>query len=166
MPRPRSSPRASKAYNIIRGTHDLGFMVFCSYGQQQQALHDAHSADVIVEAANSLISRQDSVIGVIRSWDFGEWKYPVIIDNMMNLEMLFWASKHTGDPEVPRRGGAPCRHHAAEPLSARTPSYHVVSYNDDGTVESRGHSRAILTLRPGPGPGLGLYGYTMLPRDG
>ena len=133
-----------------KGTHDLGFMVFCSYGQQQQALHDAHSADVIVEAANSLISRQDSVIGVIRSWDFGEWNYPVIIDNMMNLEMLFWASKHTGDP-VPRRGGAPCRHHAAEPLPRGRHPYHVVSYNDDGTVESRGHSRAILTLRPGPG---------------
>ena len=73
-----------------KGTHDLGFMVFCSFGQQMQTLHDRHSEEVIVEAAKSLVSRCDPRIGLIRSWDFGEWNYPVIIDNMMNLEMLFW----------------------------------------------------------------------------
>ena len=148
------------------GTHDLGFMVFCSYGQQQQALHDAHSADVIVEAANSLISRQDSVIGVIRSWDFGEWNYPVIIDNMMNLEMLFWASKHTGDPKyrdvAVRHADITLQTHFREDAS----SYHGVSYNDDGTVESRGtfqgYSDSSAWAR---GQGWGLYGYTMCYRE-
>lgn len=149
-----------------KGTHDLGFMVFCSYGQQQQALHDAHSAEVIVEAANSLISRRDSVIGVIRSWDFGEWNYPVIIDNMMNLEMLFWASKHTGDPKyrdvAVRHADITLQNHFREDAS----SYHVVSYNDDGTVESRGtfqgYSDSSAWAR---GQGWGLYGYTMCYRE-
>lgn len=149
-----------------KGTHDLGFMVFCSYGQQQQALHDAHSAEVIVEAANSLVSRRDSVIGVIRSWDFGEWNYPVIIDNMMNLEMLFWASKHTGDPKyrdvAVRHADITLQNHFREDAS----SYHVVSYNDDGTVESRGtfqgYSDSSAWAR---GQGWGLYGYTMCYRE-
>lgn len=149
-----------------KGTHDLGFMVFCSYGQQQQALHDAHSAEVIVEAANSLISRCDSTVGLIRSWDFGEWNYPVIIDNMMNLEMLFWASKHTGDPKyrnvAVRHADLTMQNHFREDGS----SYHVVSYNDDGTVESRGtfqgYSDSSAWAR---GQGWGLYGYTMCYRE-
>lgn len=149
-----------------KGTHDLGFMVFCSFGQQQQTLHDAHSAEVIVEAANSLISRRDSTIGLIRSWDFGEWNYPVIIDNMMNLEMLFWASKHTGDPKyrdvAVRHADLTMQNHFREDGS----SYHVVSYNDDGTVESRGtfqgYSDSSAWAR---GQGWGLYGYTMCYRE-
>ena len=149
-----------------KGTHDLGFMVFCSYGQQQQTLHDAHSAEVIVEAANSLISRCDSTVGLIRSWDFGEWNYPVIIDNMMNLEMLFWASKHTGDPKyrnvAVRHADLTMQNHFREDGS----SYHVVSYNDDGTVESRGtfqgYSDSSAWAR---GQGWGLYGYTMCYRE-
>lgn len=149
-----------------KGTHDLGFMVFCSYGQQQQTLHDAHSAEVIVEAANSLISRCDSTVGLIRSWDFGEWNYPVIIDNMMNLEMLFWTSKHTGDPKyrnvAVRHADLTMQNHFREDGS----SYHVVSYNDDGTVESRGtfqgYSDSSAWAR---GQGWGLYGYTMCYRE-
>ena len=149
-----------------KGTHDLGFMVFCSYGQQQQTLHDAHSAEVIVEAANSLISRCDSTVGLIRSWDFGEWNYPVIIDNMMNLEMLFWASKHTGDPKyrnvAVRHADLTMQNHFREDGS----SYHVVSYNDDGTVESRGtfqgYSDSSAWAR---GQGWGLHGYTMCYRE-
>lgn len=149
-----------------KGTHDLGFMVFCSFGNQQAAEHDKHSAEVIVEAANSLISRCDPTIGLIRSWDFGEWNYPVIIDNMMNLEMLFWASKHTGDPKY---RDVACRHaditmknHFRDDCS----SYHVVSYNDDGTVESQGtfqgYSDSSAWAR---GQAWGLYGYTMCYRE-
>lgn len=149
-----------------KGTHDLGFMVFCSFGNQQAAERDAHSAEVIVEASNSLISRCDPRIGLIRSWDFGEWNYPVIIDNMMNLEMLFWASKHTGDPKYRdvacRHADITLRNHFRDDAS----SYHVVSYNDDGTVESQGtfqgYSDSSAWAR---GQAWGLYGYTMCYRE-
>ncbi len=149
-----------------KGTHDLGFMVFCSFGQQQQALHDKHSAEVIVEASKSLISRCDPQIGLIRSWDFGEWNYPVIIDNMMNLEMLFWASKYTGDPVyrdvAVRHADITMKNHFRPDAS----SYHVVSYNADGTVESRGtfqgYSDSSAWAR---GQAWGLYGYTMCYRE-
>ena len=115
-----------------------------------QTLHDRHSEEVIVEAAKSLVSRCDPRIGLIRSWDFGEWNYPVIIDNMMNLEMLFWASKHTGDPVyrdvAVRHADITMQNHFRDDAS----SFHVVSYNDDGTIESRGTFRVIPTPRRGP----------------
>lgn len=149
-----------------KGTHDLGFMVFCSYGEQQRTLHDSLSADVIVEASESLISRCDPTVGLIRSWDFGEWNYPVIIDNMMNLEMLFWASKRTGDPKyhdiAVRHADLTLQNHFRDDAS----SYHVVSYNDDGTIEScgtfQGYSDSSAWAR---GQAWGLYGYTMCYRE-
>lgn len=149
-----------------KGTHDLGFMMFCSYGRQYEALGDDESAAAIVESARSLISRADERIGLIRSWDFGEWNYPVIIDNMMNLEMLFWASRHTGDPVyrdvAVRHADITMQNHFREDCS----SYHVVSYNDDGTVESKGtfqgYSDSSSWAR---GQAWGLYGYTMCFRE-
>lgn len=149
-----------------KGTHDLGFMVFCSFGRQQAALGDRHSAEVIVEAAKSLVSRCNSAIGLIRSWDFGEWNYPVIIDNMMNLEMLFWASKHTGDPKY---RDVACRHAditLANHFRDDASSYHVVSYNDDGSVESRGTFQGYADESTwARGQAWGLYGYTMCFRE-
>ena len=133
-----------------KGTHDLGFMVFCSYGQQQRLVGDAASAEVIVEAARSLSSRCNPTIGLIRSWDFGAWNYPVIIDNMMNLEMLFWASKHTGDPVyrdiAVRHADRTLANHFRDDAS----SYHVVSYNDDAAVSCTATLRA--SAPPGCGP--------------
>lgn len=149
-----------------KGTHDLGFMVFCSFGQQQACQQDAYSKAVIIEAAKSLISRADSTIGVIRSWDFGEWNYPVIIDNMMNLEMLFWASQQTGDPiyrnVAVRHADITLANHFREDAS----SYHVVSYNNDGSVESRGTFQGCADESAwARGQAWGLYGYTMCYRE-
>mgnify|MGYP000810925856 FL=1 len=164
--RARRRTAALAGLSSYERTHDLGFMVFCSFGQQMQTLHDRHSEEVIVEAAKSLVSRCDPRIGLIRSWDFGEWNYPVIIDNMMNLEMLFWASKHTGDPVyrdvAVRHADITMKNHFRDDAS----SFHVVSYNDDGTVESRGtfqgYSDSSAWAR---GQAWGLYGYTMCYRE-
>lgn len=147
---------------FYRGTHDLGFMVFCSYGMQQQILGDECSAEAIVEASKSLISRCREEIGLIRSWDFGRWNYPVIIDNMMNLEMLFWASNHTGEKiyrdVAVRHADLTLQNHFREDNS----SYHVISYNDDGTVESKGTFQGFSDDSAwARGQMWGLYGYTM-----
>ncbi|MDE5890643.1 MAG: glycoside hydrolase family 88 protein, partial [Bacteroidales bacterium] len=97
----------------------------------------------------------------IRSWDFGPWNYPVIIDNMMNLELLFNAERLTGDRKY--RDIAIC--HANTTLANhfrpdRT-SWHVVSYNNDGTVECRqtfqGRNDDSAWAR---GQAWGVYGYT------
>lgn len=149
-----------------KGTHDLGFMVFCSYGMQQAVENDETSAAAIVEASNSLSSRFCDSIGAIRSWDFGPWNYPVIIDNMMNLEMLFWASRHTGDRTyydlAVRHADKTLANHFREDNS----SYHVISYNKDGTVESKGTFQGFADDSAwARGQAWGLYGYTMCYRE-
>ena len=146
----------------IKTTHDLGFMVFCSYGKQYEVEKDSVSAAAIVEASNSLISRFDPSIGLIRSWNFGKWNYPVIIDNMMNLEMLFWASEYTGNPRYRdiaiKHADKTMENHFREDNS----SYHVVSYNNDGTVESKGtHQGYSDSSAWSRGQAWALYGYTL-----
>lgn len=146
----------------LTDTHDLGFMVFCSYGKQQECLRDSVSAAAILKAAESLASRFNEKIGLIRSWDFGPWNYPVIIDNMMNLEMLFWASEQSGVSKYRQiaiqHADKTMQNHFREDAS----SYHVVSYNDDGTVESKGTFQGYSDdSRWARGQAWGLYGYTM-----
>lgn len=89
-------------------THDVGFLVYTSFGNQYRLTRDAHARDVILEASRSLATRFNPTVGAIKSWDVDnvsdrrrEWpgRFPVIIDNMMNLEMLFWAGRQPdGDP--------------------------------------------------------------------
>jgi unsaturated chondroitin disaccharide hydrolase len=83
----------------ITRTHDLGFMVFNSFGHGYLLTKDTTYRRVTVDAARSLATRYDPKVGAIRSWDtYGgndarrEWKFPVIVDNLMNLELLFRAS--------------------------------------------------------------------------
>ncbi len=90
----------------MKHTHDLGFMVECSFGNAWRLRRDTADAAAMVEAAHSLAGRFDPRVGLIRSWDFGDWRYPVIIDNMMNLGLLFEAAELSGNGalrEVARR---------------------------------------------------------------
>ena len=146
----------------LTDTHDLGFMVFCSYGKQYECLQDSSSVSAILQAAESLASRFDERVGLIRSWDFGPWNYPVIIDNMMNLEMLFVASELTGDPVyrdiAVRHADKTLENHFRPDAS----SWHVVSYNNDGTIERKQtHQGYSDDSRWARGQAWGLYGYTV-----
>ena len=81
----------------VTSTHDLGFMLYCSYGNGWRLTGDPHYLDVIKEGTESLLTRWNPDLGVMMSWDPNKrWKYPVIIDNMMNLEMLCFLSHETG----------------------------------------------------------------------
>lgn len=142
------------------GTHDLGFMVRCSFGKALSLAPADSIKDVIVETADNLASRFRPETGVIRSWDFGKWNYPVIIDNMMNLDLLFDASRLTGDPKYKAvavaHANTTMRCHFRDDMT----SYHVVSYNDDGSVECRqtfqGKADESAWAR---GQAWGLYGF-------
>ena len=88
----------------MTGTHDLGFMIFDSFGHGYLLTGNAHYRDVVMTASRSLATRFNPAVGAIKSWDLErakdqrrDWKYPVIVDNLMNLEMLFWAGAHGGD---------------------------------------------------------------------
>jgi hypothetical protein len=88
----------------VTTSHDLGFMIFDSFGRAFLRTGDAHYRDVVMQASRSLMTRYNPRVGAIKSWDTERdtsarktWKYPVIVDNLMNLEMLFWAGSHGGD---------------------------------------------------------------------
>jgi hypothetical protein len=149
------------------GTHDLGFMVFCSYGNALRLRPEAGDSLVIINTSRSLASRYDAARGVIRSWDFGSWTYPVIIDNMMNLEMLFWAEKQTGDSTYynicTSHADNTLRHQYRQDMSC----CHVADYVDPQTDDVRqytfqGYSDSSAWAR---GQAWGLYGYTVCYRE-
>lgn len=145
------------------GNHDLGFMMYCSYGHAVRLQPDSADRQILFNSSESLSSRYDPAVGLIRSWDFGDWSYPVIIDNMMNLEMLFWTSEQTGNSKYREiavsHADKTLKNHFREDMT----SYHVVSYlPETGNVESKGtfqgYSDSSAWAR---GQAWGVYGYTM-----
>jgi rhamnogalacturonyl hydrolase YesR len=150
-----------------RGTHDLGFMVYCSYGNAYRITKNDEILPILIETAGSLASRYSDTTQTIRSWDHGAWSYPVIIDNMMNLELLFFASKFSGNPRYKNiaiaHADATIRNHFRDDFS----SYHVVSYDPaTGAVESRGtHQGYAGESAWARGQAWGLYGFTMCYRE-
>lgn len=146
-----------------KGTHDLGFMIYCSYGNQLRLTNDSTIIPIIVQTSDNLISRFNETTQTIRSWDFGEWQYPVIIDNMMNLEMLFWASDYTNDPKYKdvaiKHANTTLEHHFREDMS----SYHVIDYDTiTGGVVSKGtHQGYSDDSHWARGQAWGLYGYVV-----
>lgn len=78
-------------------THDVGFMVFYSFGYGYLTSHNASYLPVLFNAAHSLSTRFNPKVGCIRSWQ--GYHFPVIVDNMMNLELLFWVAAHGGSKQ-------------------------------------------------------------------
>lgn len=161
--------RFTTMLNPIRSytqTHDIGFMINCSYGNALRLQHNDTIKAVITETADNLCKRFDSRIGCIRSWDFGTWNFPVIIDNMMNLDLLFNASKLTGDTKYRdiaiKHALTTIKHHFRRDFT----SFHVVSYNADGSVEKQctfqGKADNSAWAR---GQAWAVYGYTACYRE-
>ncbi len=150
------------------GHHDLGFMLYNSYGLGYSATHNPAYKEVLLTGAASLASRYDTLIALIKSWDRpGKWQYPVIIDNMMNLEFLLWAGKESGDSTFIEIAIS----HADETLKNHFrpdySSYHVVDY-DTATGEPawRGTHQGLNDSSDwARGQAWGLYGYTMMYKE-
>lgn len=145
------------------GNHDIGFMMYFSYGQALRLKPEPKDKQTLVNSSESLCVRFSPEVGLIRSWDFGEWSYPVIIDNMMNLEMLFWASEQTGNSKYQDIAIAHADKTLKNHFRDNMTSYHVVSYSvPSGKVESKGtfqgYSDSSAWAR---GQAWGVYGYTM-----
>lgn len=157
----------------FKDNHDVGFIMYCSYGHAERLDPHPEYRDILVQSAESAITRFNERVQAIESWDYrrawdgNEWLYPVIIDNMMNLELLFYASRATGDKKYYNMAVA----HALTTLKYHFrddgSSYHVVDYDtvsglplhrqtcqgySDNSTWSRGQAWAI-------------YGYVMLYRE-
>ncbi len=146
-------------------THDMGFKIMGSYGMAYKYTEDSGYGDVIVQSAKTLLTRFNPVVGAIRSWDHNtdRWSFPVIIDNMMNLELLFVATELTGDSVFYEHAVRHANITIEQHFRPDNSSYHVVDFNPEtGAVNERvthqGDSDDSAWAR---GQAWGLYGYTM-----
>jgi unsaturated chondroitin disaccharide hydrolase len=148
-------------------THDLGFMIYLPFGNGYRLTGDPAYKKVMLQAAQSLSTRFNPQTGVIKSWEkFREYNYPVIIDNMMNLDLLFWAAKTSGN----KKYYDICITHADNTIKNHYrpdySSYHVVCYDSSGNVLAKKTAQgANDTSAWSRGNAWGLYGFTVMYRE-
>jgi unsaturated chondroitin disaccharide hydrolase len=150
-----------------KSTHDLGFMMFCSFGNANRLEPKEEYKTILINSARSLVSRFDEKVGCISSWNSKPEDFLVIIDNMMNLELLFWATKATGDSSFYKiavtHANNTMKHHFRPDHS----SYHLVNYNPQTGIpqKKRTVQGAADESAWARGQGWGLYGYTVMFRE-
>ncbi|MCM1302158.1 MAG: glycoside hydrolase family 88 protein [Alistipes senegalensis] len=154
----------------LRWHHDVGFMINSSYGNGLLFAPEAGDEEVMVTAARSLASRYVPAARVIQSWNVDRgwqaergWRCPVIIDNMMNLELLFKATLLSGDSTFYRIAVAHADRTLEEHFREDGSCYHVVDYDPaTGAVRRRctaqGYADESSWAR---GQAWALYGYTL-----
>ncbi len=156
------------------GHHDIGFMLYCSYGNGYRLTHNEKYKDVLVQGAKSLCKRFNPATGCIKSWNQrlswdGKtmWRYPVIIDNMMNLDLLFFASKVTGDTTFKHIAVTHALTTMKNHIRPDYSTYHVVDYDaKNGKVLNQetcqGYANNSTWAR---GQAWAIYGYTAVYRE-
>lgn len=149
-----------------RKTHDIGFIMSSSFGHGLRLTDKQEYQPILVDAAKTLMERYNPNIGVTFSWSWGTWEFPVIIDNMMNLELLFNASLATGDKTfynaAVSHATVTMKHHYRPDYS----SYHLVNYDrDTGLPNNKQTFQGIADDSSwARGQSWGAYGYTMVYR--
>lgn len=151
-----------------KSTHDLGFMLFCSFGNGYRLTKNEKYKEIILEGSRSLMSRFKPQTGCIQSWGSSKkWQFPVIIDNMMNLEMLFWATKVSGDSSFYKVAVTHANTTLKNHFRSDNSSYHVLNYDTltgevISKVTAQGYADESAWAR---GQAWGLYGYTVCYRE-
>ncbi|ADV42124.1 glycoside hydrolase family 88 protein [Bacteroides helcogenes] len=158
----------------ITDNHDIGFIVMCSFGNGLRLTGDSTYARTIITAARSLSTRFRPAAGIIQSWDVSSgwmskrgWNCPVIIDNMMNLELLFKATELSGDSAYYKLAVKHADRTLKEHFRKDGSCYHVVDYDcRTGRVRSRvtaqGYADESVWSR---GQAWAIYGYTVCYRE-
>jgi len=150
--------------------HDVGFIIFNSFGNGYRITHDTAYLAVVYAASKSLYTRFNPLVSCIRSWDYAEWNkqwsYPVIIDNMMNLEMLMWTASEFHETQFSSAAVSHANRTMKEHYRPDYSCYHVVSYDtitgkSEHKQTSQGYGHKSAWAR---GQTWGLYGFTMMYR--
>jgi unsaturated chondroitin disaccharide hydrolase len=146
-------------------THDMGFKIYCSVGTGYRITKDKHYREVIIKSAKTLATRFNPKTGVILSWDHSrdKWVNPVIIDNMMNLELLFEATALTGDSSFYKIAVSHANTTMKNHFRSDYSSYHVVDYdpNTGAVLKKQTHQGYSHESAWSRGQAWALYGYTM-----
>ena len=151
----------------MKNTHDLGFMLYCSFGQGYRLTKNPHYLNVIKEGSENLLTRWNPKLGVIKSWERKQWQYPVIIDNMMNLEMLCFMTREFSDRTYVKIAETHAQTTLKNHFRTDYSTYHVVSYDTITGIPhtkrtAQGYADYSSWAR---GQAWGLYGYTMMYRE-
>ena len=151
------------------GTHDMGFKIYCSYGNGYRLTGNASYRDVIIQSAKTLSKRFNPKTGCIRSWDHNKdkWANPVIIDNMMNLELLFAATQLTNDSSFYKIAVSHANTTMKNHFRPDSSCYHVVDYDTltGGVLKKTTHQGFSNESSWARGQAWALYGYTMCYRE-
>ena len=154
--------------------HDIGFIIGCSFGNGLRLTGNETYKNVIIQAAKSLSTRFRPAAGVIQSWNVTGgwqaergWECPVIIDNMMNLELLFNATALSGDSSFYKIAVSHADKTIENHFRSDFSTWHVVDYDlNNGTVRSKqtaqGYSDSSTWAR---GQAWAIYGYTVCYRE-
>jgi unsaturated chondroitin disaccharide hydrolase len=156
---------AKEEYNTH--THDLGFMMYCSFGNANRVEPKPEYKQILINSARSLSTRFNPKVGCIKSWDSKPSDFLVIIDNMMNLELLFRATKETGDSSFYKIAVTHANTTMKNHYRADYSSYHVVNYNaQTGEVLQRKTAQGSADESAwARGQVWGLYGFTVMYRE-
>lgn len=150
-------------------THDMGFKVYCSFGNGYRLTQDEHYKEVLLQSARTLATRFKPKAGIIRSWDHSaaKWACPVIIDNMMNLELLFWATKESRDSTFYNIAVSHARTTMKNHFRPDYSSYHVIDYDTitGKVLKKNTHQGFADESAWSRGQAWALYGYTMCYRE-
>lgn len=151
--------------------HDLGFQIFCSYGNGYRLTGNEKYKQIILNAADTLATLFNPKVGTILSWprevEPNNWPHNTIMDNMINLEMLYWAAKNGGDKKLydiaTKHAETTMKYHFREDGG----NYHVAVYdtvNGDFIkgVTHQGYADSTLWAR---GQAWAIYGYTVVYRE-
>ncbi|WP_020526238.1 glycoside hydrolase family 88 protein [Flexithrix dorotheae] len=147
--------------------HDLGFMLFCSFGNGYRLEKDPAYHDLLLKAADSLATLYNPTVGTILSWpamrEKMNWPHNTIIDNMINLELLFWASKNGGDPELYNIAVNHAKRSMETLIRSDYSTYHVAVFDttDGHFIKGVTHQGYANDSQWARGQSWGIYGYTM-----
>jgi len=149
------------------GTHDLGFMMGCSYGNANRIEPKPGYKEILLTSARSLSTRFNPKVGCIKSWDSKTGDFLVIIDNMMNLELLFWATKVSGDSSFYKIAVTHANTTLKNHFRSDNSSYHVLNYDEQtGAVKEKKTAQGAANESAwARGQAWGLYGYTVTYRE-
>jgi unsaturated chondroitin disaccharide hydrolase len=138
----RTAPIAPEQYDNT--THDVGFMVYYTFGQQWLLTGDPTAHAVTLQTAHTLAERYSPIVGCVESWGdivpdpTPDTLFEVIIDNMMNLELLWWASVDSGNTTLLAMARNHTDHMMRDMIRADGCSWHLVVYSPiNGSVLSQ-----------------------------
>ncbi|PQV48956.1 unsaturated chondroitin disaccharide hydrolase [Jejuia pallidilutea] len=163
-----TAPLKTIAYSSARN-HDIGFMVYCSYGNGYRLTGNEAYKDVLLSAADTLATLYSPKVGTILSWpsQMHKFKYNTIIDNMMNLELLFWAAKNGGDTSLHDIAVSHAQQTMEHIVRKDSAVYHVGSFDEDTGEFLKGYTHQGYADESmwARGQGWGVYGFAVAYRE-